>query len=118
MAKPSNKPAAPVANPAASKPVARTDVRNSPIPQVAPPPPRPAAAAAAPRTSAPRAATPQSASPAPVAAAGASARPAVAASKPVTHELIARRAYEIWASGQGGTEMENWIRAERELRGM
>jgi hypothetical protein len=32
--------------------------------------------------------------------------------------LIARRAYEIWASGQGGSELENWIRAERELRGI
>jgi hypothetical protein len=69
-----------------SKPVARTEVRNSPIPQVA---------AAAPAATA--------------------ARPAP---KAVSQELIARRAYEIWASGQGGSELENWIRAERELRGM
>jgi hypothetical protein len=102
MAKPS-KPAA-AAQP--SKPVARTEVRNSPIPQMAPPP-RPTAA----KTPPPRAAAPQSAAPAPAAA-----RPA--AVKQVTHELVARRAYEIWASGQGGSEMENWIRAERELRGI
>ena len=90
-----------------SKPVARTEVRNSPVPQMAPPP-RPSAA---PKTSAPRATT----TPPPPQSASSASR---AASKPVTHELIARRAYEIWASGQGGTEMENWIRAERELRGM
>lgn len=48
--------------------------------------------------------------------------PKVAAAAPVarrevTHDMIARRAYEIWASGQGGSEFENWVRAERELRG-
>ena len=111
MAKPS-KPATP-----ASKPIARTEVRNSPIPQMAPPP-RPQTTAPKSSTTPPpppasRGATPQSASPA-----ARSSRPTAAAAKPVTHELIARRAYEIWASGQGGTEMENWIRAERELRGM
>jgi hypothetical protein len=35
----------------------------------------------------------------------------------VTHEMIAKRAYEIYTSGQGGSEHDNWIRAERELRG-
>jgi hypothetical protein len=35
----------------------------------------------------------------------------------VTHEAIARRAYEIWQSGKGGTEFDNWVRAECELRG-
>jgi hypothetical protein len=41
------------------------------------------------------------------------------ASKPreVTHEQISRRAYEIHLSGEGGSEMDNWLRAERELRG-
>jgi hypothetical protein len=34
-----------------------------------------------------------------------------------THDEIARRAYEIYASGHGGSEHDNWIRAERELRG-
>ena len=35
----------------------------------------------------------------------------------VSRDQIARRAYEIWQSGQGGSEFDNWIRAERELRG-
>jgi len=114
MAKPS-KPATPASKPPASKPIARTEVRNSPIPQMAPPP-RPQTTAPKSSTTPPpasRAAAAQSAS-----STTSSNRPAGAAAKPVTHELIARRAYEIWASGQGGTEMENWIRAERELRGM
>ena len=34
-----------------------------------------------------------------------------------TQEQIAKRAYEIWRSGQGGSQEENWYRAERELRG-
>ena len=35
----------------------------------------------------------------------------------VTYDQIAARAYEIYQSGQGGSEQENWFRAERELRG-
>ena len=35
----------------------------------------------------------------------------------VTREQIAQRAYEIWKSGKGGSDLENWTRAERELRG-
>ena len=35
----------------------------------------------------------------------------------VTEDQIARRAYEIYASGNGGSETDNWFRAERELRG-
>jgi hypothetical protein len=34
----------------------------------------------------------------------------------VTQEMIAKRAYEIYRSGKGGSEMDNWLRAERELR--
>jgi hypothetical protein len=34
----------------------------------------------------------------------------------VTYEQIARRAYEIFKSGTGGTPEDNWFRAERELR--
>jgi hypothetical protein len=34
-----------------------------------------------------------------------------------THEQIAKRAYEISISGSGGSELDNWFRAERELRG-
>jgi hypothetical protein len=36
--------------------------------------------------------------------------------KEPTHDQIARRAYEISQSGDGGTDEENWTRAERELR--
>ena len=35
----------------------------------------------------------------------------------VSHEQIAKRAYEISISGSGGSEMENWLRAESELKG-
>ena len=37
--------------------------------------------------------------------------------KAVTHEQIARRAYEISISGNGGSDFDNWIRAEKELKG-
>jgi hypothetical protein len=37
--------------------------------------------------------------------------------KEITQEAIAKRAYEIFASGNGGSETDNWHRAERELRG-
>lgn len=33
-----------------------------------------------------------------------------------TFDQIARRAYEIYSSGDGGSEADNWLRAERELR--
>jgi hypothetical protein len=36
--------------------------------------------------------------------------------KEVTHEQIAKRAYEISRGGTGGTEIDNWLRAERELK--
>jgi len=36
----------------------------------------------------------------------------------ITREMIAKRAYAIWKSGKGGSDFENWLRAERELRGM
>jgi len=35
----------------------------------------------------------------------------------ITQEMISKRAYEIWQSGTGGSEYDNWTRAERELRG-
>ena len=34
----------------------------------------------------------------------------------VTHSMIAQRAFEIWKS-EGGSAAENWLKAERELRG-
>jgi hypothetical protein len=35
----------------------------------------------------------------------------------ITYEMIAERAYHIAQSGEGGTDEENWHRAEAELRG-
>jgi hypothetical protein len=32
-----------------------------------------------------------------------------------THEAIALRAYELYASGVGGDAVEHWLQAEREL---
>lgn len=43
---------------------------------------------------------------------------ATPAPKQITREQIAKRAYEIFASGTGGSESDNWFRAERELRGL
>jgi DUF2934 family protein len=34
----------------------------------------------------------------------------------ITQEMIAERAYHISESGEGGTDDENWLRAEAELR--
>jgi len=39
-----------------------------------------------------------------------------AARTPVTRERIAERAHQISQSDQAGTDEENWLRAERELR--
>lgn len=33
----------------------------------------------------------------------------------VTHDMIAARAHELWKEN-GGSDMENWLAAERELR--
>ena len=41
---------------------------------------------------------------------------APAARKEITQEQIAIRAYEISRSGTGGSQEDNWFRAERELR--
>src|SRR3954454_6575184 len=51
-------------------------------------------------------------------AAAATSRPATPpAPRQITTEMIARRAYEIWQRGHGGSERDNWFQAERELRG-
>jgi hypothetical protein len=34
----------------------------------------------------------------------------------ITQAEIAKRAYEIFQSGKGGSQLDNWLRAERELR--
>jgi hypothetical protein len=41
-------------------------------------------------------------------------RPQVA--KTVTNEMVAKRAYEIYISGKGGSQIDNWLRAEKELK--
>ena len=40
------------------------------------------------------------------------------AKKEISHADIAKRAFEIHCSGTGGSETDNWYRAERELRGL
>jgi hypothetical protein len=44
--------------------------------------------------------------------------PKVAAKKAleISSDMIAKRAFEIHASGNGGSELDNWFAAERELR--
>jgi hypothetical protein len=44
--------------------------------------------------------------------------PKVAAKKTleITSDVIAKRAFEIHCSGKGGSELDNWFAAERELR--
>lgn len=49
-------------------------------------------------------------------AAPAAAPAPAAAARSVTGDMIARRAYEIWSSGFGGSDQDNWFRAEQELR--
>jgi hypothetical protein len=44
--------------------------------------------------------------------------PKAPAKKEITHDEIAKRAYEISCSGMGGSEVDNWLRAERELKGL
>lgn len=87
--KPAPTPAKKTAAP--KKAATRTSaVRNSPVPKKVKP--RPAAASAA-------------AAAAPV--------PKVE----ITYDMIARRAFEISQSPACGGELDNWLRAERELRG-
>ena len=38
--------------------------------------------------------------------------------KKLSHDVIARRAYEIYISGAGGSQDDNWRRAEQELRSL
>jgi hypothetical protein len=40
------------------------------------------------------------------------------AARAITHEMIAKRAYEISQSPLCGSECDNWLRAERELKGL
>jgi hypothetical protein len=43
--------------------------------------------------------------------------PSILAEKIVRHSDIAVRAFEIYASGRGGSAFENWLEAESELLG-
>ena len=70
---------------------------------------KPAAKSAVRNTSIPR----QSSRPPQYAASGQQQRPA---DRPITYEMIAKRAYEISQSPQCGSEMDNWLRAEREIK--
>jgi hypothetical protein len=40
----------------------------------------------------------------------------VTTQRTITGEAIARRAFEIYSSGHGGSAEQNWLRAENELR--
>jgi hypothetical protein len=77
----------PAAKPGASNPTT-TPVRNSAYPR---------SAATSPATTAP-------------------ARPTITPRREISHEAIARRAFEISQSPEGRSPEENWFRAERELR--
>ena len=56
-------------------------------------------------------------SPVPKVAAAPAAAPKTTPAKQITQAQIAERAYFISRSGTGGSEQDNWYRAERELRG-
>jgi hypothetical protein len=71
------------------------------------------------RSAAPVASSPVRNSPVPKAGPKAGPKSAAPApTKEIGYAEIAKRAYEIYASGQGGSESDNWYRAERELRGL
>ena len=71
-----------------------TPVRNTALPKTAPPPLRPS----------------------PFDAPSSTQSSTTTSRRQVTHEQIARRAYEISQSPEARTPEENWFRAERELR--
>ena len=77
-----------------AKAVSSTPVRNTAMPKTAPPPLRPS----------------------PFDAPSSLRSTSSTSQRQVTHEQIARRAYEISQSPEGRSPDENWFRAERELR--
>ena len=100
MAKRSNGRKTNTGKSAAKRPARKaTKVRNTAIPKAAP-----VRNTAVPKAQ-PRAAT------------GMQTRPPQVSGE-ITQDMIARRAYEIYLSGAGGSDFENWCRAERELRGL
>jgi hypothetical protein len=46
------------------------------------------------------------------------AQPITPVRREVTHQMISQRAYDIYGSGAGGSEIDHWLRAERELKGL
>lgn len=77
-----------------AKAISTTPVRNTAMPKTAPPPLRPS----------------------PFDAPSTTRASSAPAQRQVTHEQIARRAYEISQSPEARSPEENWFRAERELR--
>lgn len=75
-----------------------------------------ASRSSAPATAAPVSSTPVRNTPIPRPQSG--SQSGFQSSKQPSREQIAKRAYEIWKSGKGGSQDENWYRAERELRSM
>jgi hypothetical protein len=84
---------------------------------------------AAPKTAAPKTAAPKTAAPKKAAAKKSSSGNGTSRAKAqsrlrqqsdniVTHEMIANKAYDIWAQNgyPHGMDMQNWLQAERELR--
>lgn len=53
----------------------------------------------------------------PIPKASASKAVSPVAKKEISREMISQHAYFIWTR-EGGSEYDNWIRAERELRGL
>lgn len=45
-------------------------------------------------------------------------QPTVRRRKKVTHEMIQERAYHIAIAGEGGSPLDHWLAAERELLGV
>jgi hypothetical protein len=57
-------------------------------------------------------------SPVPKKVTGSPAAKGVVQKREVTREMISKRAHEIAHSGHGGSDLDNWLRAERELMGL
>lgn len=75
------------------------------------------------KTAAPKTAAPKTAAKKPSSGNGTSKAKAQSRSRQqsdniVTHEMIANKAYDIWAQNgyPHGMDMQNWLQAERELR--
>jgi hypothetical protein len=45
-------------------------------------------------------------------------KPVASAGREATPDQIAKRAYEIYRTGTPGTQLDHWLQAERELKGL